>query len=237
MNVLITGGSGQLGSFIFDEMRQEHDLTGVDLVHPRYGQQDNIIISDIRDADAMTNACKGMDVIIHTAAQVSVQRSTEDPLMDADMNVIGTINMLRAAKRADVSKFIYISSAAVYGNPKYVPIDEGHPTVPLSFYGTSKLSAEYYVKAFGSSFGLGWVIVRPFNFYSSRADPKSPYSGVITKFTDNAKMGLPIRIEGDGNQTRDFLHAIDVAHMLSMIVGSDVKNVTFNCGIRTWDHY
>jgi UDP-glucose 4-epimerase len=150
--------------------------------------------------------------------------------MDADLNVIGTIRTLKAARDAGVKKFIFISSAAVYGNPRYIPVDEDHPTAPLSIYGASKLSSEHYVQAFGSSYGMGWAIVRPFNFYSPRADPKSPYSGVITKFTENAKAGRPMRIEGEGDQTRDFLHAADVARMVCSVMQSEHSAVVLNAG-------
>jgi len=231
MKVLITGGSGQLASYLFEEMSSEHDVTGVDIrapVHrPAMGR---VAKADIRDLDAMTAAGQGCDAIVHTAAQVSVQRSTEDPSGDADTNVMGTIAVLRAAAAAGVKKFVYISSAAAYGDPQRVPVDEDHPLMPKSFYGASKLCGEHYVRAFGSTFGLKWIVIRPFNFYSPRADPLSPYSGVITKFAQAVRDGRPLRIEGDGLQTRDFLHARDVARMVSMAVTSEVSDQTFNCG-------
>lgn len=231
MNVLVTGGSGQLSSYLFEELGPKHEAWGVDVraaVFP--SAEGRITIADVRDPAAMLKACRGADAVIHTAAQVSVQRSTEDPAMDAELNVLGTIRVLKAAHDAGVKKFIFISSAAVYGNPHYVPVDEDHPTAPLSIYGASKLSAEHFVQAFGSTFGQGWAIVRPFNFYSPRADPKSPYSGVITKFTEGAKAGVPMRIEGDGSQTRDFLHAADVARMVRMVMESDQDAMIWNAG-------
>jgi UDP-glucose 4-epimerase len=215
---------------LFDELK-EHEVCGVDLREPtQKSSAGSIAIADIRDTVAMTKACEGVNAVIHCAAQVSVQRSTADPAEDAQMNVIGTISMLQAAHRAGVKKFVFISSAAVYGDPQYSPVDEEHPRLPKSFYGTSKLAAEHYVQAHGYSFGTNWAIVRPFNFYSPRADPKSPYSGVITKFAESAKAGRPLIIEGDGEQTRDFLHATDVARMLRLTIESDVRNVIINCG-------
>ena len=231
MKVLITGGSGQLASYLFEEMSSEHEVTGVDLrppVHPP--AMGRVVHADIRDVAAMSAAAKGCDVIVHTAAQVSVQRSTEDPSGDADTNVMGTIGVLRAAVAAGARKVVYISSAAVYGDPQRVPVDEEHPLAPKSFYGASKLCGEHYAGAFGSTFGMEWVVIRPFNFYSPRADPSSPYSGVITKFAQAVRDGRPLRIEGDGIQTRDFLHARDVARMVSMAAFSDVTGETFNCG-------
>ena len=231
MKVLVTGGSGQLSSYLFEELEKEHEARGVDLREPVFDSaKGKVDIADIRDAEAMLDICKGADAIVHTAAQVSVQRSTEDPAFDVETNVLGTVRTLKAARDAGVAKFIFISSAAVYGDPHYVPVDEEHPAAPLSIYGSSKLSAEYFVRAFGSSFGMKWAIVRPFNFYSPRADPKSPYSGVITKFTQNAASGLPLRIEGDGSQTRDFLHAADVARLLRLTLESKRDGLTLNGG-------
>jgi UDP-glucose 4-epimerase len=231
MKVLITGGSGQLASYLFEEMSAEHDVTGVDIRRPAHQPaMGRVTMADIRDLGAMTEAAKGCEVIVHTAAQVSVQRSTEDPSGDADTNVMGTISVLRAAAAAGVRKVVYISSAAVYGDPQRVPVDETHPLSPKSFYGASKLCGEHYTGAAGSTLGLEWVVIRPFNFYSPRADPTSPYSGVITKFAQAVKDDRPLRIEGDGLQTRDFLHARDVARMVSLAASSDVTGETFNCG-------
>jgi len=231
MKVLITGGSGQLASYLFEKMKDDYDVTGIDTRLPIHeAAMGRVINADIRDLDAMIKASRDSDVIIHTAAQVSVQRSTENPSYDADINVMGTINTLKAAMESEVGKFIYISSAAVYGDPQYVPIDEAHPLDPKSFYGVSKLCGEYYVRAFGSTFDLDWIIIRPFNFYSPRADPSSPYSGVITKFAQATKEGNRLCIEGDGLQTRDFLHAKDVARLVSIAASSEVSGETFNCG-------
>jgi UDP-glucose 4-epimerase len=231
VNVLVTGGSGQLSSYLFEELGPEHEAWGVDVRQPVFSSaKGKVTIADVRDPAAMLKACRGADAVIHTAAQVSVQRSTEDPAMDAELNVLGTIRVLKAARDAGVGKFIFISSAAVYGDPQYVPVDERHPTVPLSVYGASKVSAEHFVRAFGTTFGQDWAIVRPFNFYSPRADPKSPYSGVITKFTENAKAGVPMRIEGDGTQTRDFLHAADVARMVRLVMEYEKGSTIWNAG-------
>jgi UDP-glucose 4-epimerase len=231
VNILVTGGSGQLGSYLFEALGRDHEVWGVDIRGPVLsGQKGRVDLGDIRDTEAMTKECSGADIVIHTAAQVSVQKSTDDPSLDADLNVLGTISMLKAAQRSGVKSFVYLSSAAVYGDPQYVPVDERHPTEPKSFYGTSKLSAEHYVRSFRSTFGLNYIIVRPFNFYSPRADHKSPYSGVITKFIQNAKEGRKLFIEGDGLQTRDFLHAADVARMLRLAVESEVRDVILNCG-------
>jgi UDP-glucose 4-epimerase len=231
VKVLITGGSGQLSSYLFEELNGKQEAWGVDIREPAFdAAKGKVRIADIRDPEAMLEACHGAEVVIHTAAQVSVQRSTEDPAGDADLNVIGTIRTLKAARDAGVRKFVFISSAAVYGNPIRIPVDEDHPTEPLSIYGASKIAAEQYVRAFGTSYGMEWAILRPFNFYSPRADPKSPYSGVITKFTEWAKSGKTLKIEGAGDQTRDFIHAADVARAVRLAAESKENGLILNIG-------
>ncbi len=230
MKFAITGASGQLGSYLLDELVGKHEVIGIDILETHHAEhQDLVHRADIRTALTLTDWLKGVDVVVHCAAQVSVENSIKDPLADMDTNVRGTVCLLQACKEMGVGKFVYISTAAVYGDPLHVPIGESHPKQPKSFYGVSKSSAEEYVRVFTETKGLDHVIIRPFNFYSRRADPKSPYSGVITKFVQMALSNRPITVEGDGLQTRDFIHASDVAAMVCKAATSDVKNETFNC--------
>lgn len=230
MRVLVTGGSGQLGSYLIEEFSLGHEVRSVDIRRPAI--ENHVPFHshfDIRD-EAVRSEVSFADVIVHAAAQVSVEASLRDPVNDADINVLGTANLLKASAESGLKLFVYVSSAAVYGDPVRLPVNEDHPTGPKSFYGVSKLSAENYVRAAKECYGLDYFIVRPFNFYSPRADRRSPYSGVITKFTEVAKEGGTMLIEGDGGQTRDFIHARDVARMIRMAVESDARNVTVNCG-------
>ena len=230
MRLAITGASGQLGSYLMD-LATGLDAVGIDLVSSPFPKhRSKIVKEDIRDLEAMRKALKGCDAVVHCAAQVSVVASIADPLNDLSHNVQGTINLLQVAAECKVRKFVYISSAAVYGDPVRVPIDESHPLNPKSPYGASKMAAEQYCRVFAETRGLPCVIVRPFNFYSPRADPKSPYSGVITKFVEWAKRGEPLLVDGDGEQTRDFIHAEDVARLVLMVARSNVSNTTLNCG-------
>ncbi|MDH7508557.1 MAG: NAD-dependent epimerase/dehydratase family protein [Methanomassiliicoccales archaeon] len=231
MNVLVTGAAGQLGSYLLDELSRDHDVRGIDIKSPKLEAHSDIVsLMDIRDAEGVIRECSWADAVVHAAAQVSVEKSIEDPLLDAEINIIGTLNLLKSSIIAGVGLFVYISSAAVYGDPKYLPVDEAHPTNPKSPYGISKLTGEEYVRSFGECHDLDYFIIRPFNFYSPRADPRSPYSGVITKFVQRIKAGEPIVIEGDGEQTRDFIHALDVAHLVKLAIDSPVRNITMNCG-------
>ncbi|MBM4236897.1 MAG: NAD-dependent epimerase/dehydratase family protein [Euryarchaeota archaeon] len=231
MNILVTGGAGQLGSYLLDKLSAGHEVRALDIREPLIEEHLPLISHvDIRDQAAVERECEWADAVVHAAAQVSVERSIEEPEVDADINIIGTLSMLKAAALAGVGVFVYISSAAVYGNPKYLPVDEAHPRNPKSPYGISKLTGEEYVRVYGECRDLDYMVIRPFNFYSSRADPGSPYSGVITKFVSNLRSGQPIFIEGDGEQIRDFVHALDVAEMVKLALESQVRNLTMNCG-------
>jgi UDP-glucose 4-epimerase len=232
MKVLVTGTSGQLGSYVGELIAEDHAVSGMDIRPcPYKALQALASKGDIRMPADVRKAVRNVDAIVHCAAQVSVERSIQNPLLDAETNVIGTLNLLAAGAKAEVSKFIYVSSAAVYGNPQYLPVDEKHPTDPLSNYGASKLAGEKFALAYARTSAMDVVSVRPFNFYSPRADPKSPYSGVITKFVSRVKSGKPPIIEGDGMQTRDFIHARDVAAMIRLVIVKEgLSAEIFNCG-------
>jgi UDP-glucose 4-epimerase len=144
------------------------------------------------------------------------------------------LNLLNAARKASVKRFVYFSSAAVYGNPVRLPVDEAHPTEPLSPYGASKLSAEKYALMFHRAYGLPATAIRPFNIYSPRQDPSNPYSGVISKFIDNVANGKPPVIYGDGSATRDFVSIHDVVDMVMLLLENDACiGKVFNCGTGT----
>ena len=233
LKVLVTGSSGQLGSYICELISEEHDVSGMD-IRPATVPGLRHIDGDIRRTGEVRAALSGMEAVVHCAAQVSVERSLQDPVSDAETNVIGTINLLHECASRGVRRFVYVSSAAVLGNPKYLPVDEAHPTEPMSNYGASKLAGERFALSYASSHGLDVVVVRPFNFYSVRADPKSPYSGVITKFISRVRSGKPPIIEGDGLQTRDFIHARDVASFIGLLLTREgVAGQVYNCGSGT----
>jgi UDP-glucose 4-epimerase len=230
--VLVTGSSGQLGSFVCELLAKDGEVAGLDKRPQPYGRLKNIsLVGDITEPADVREALADVGAVIHCAAQVSVEKSIQDPLADSRTNVIGTVNLLHESVQAGVRRFIYVSSAAVYGTPKRIPIDEDHPTHPISNYGAGKLSGEKYALAYANTSSMEVVAVRPFNFYSIRADPDSPYSGVITKFVNRLKAGKPPIIEGDGKQTRDFIHARDVAEMLGLVLSKKgISGEVFNCG-------
>ncbi len=232
--VLITGGIGQIGSYLVDRMQDDHQVTVLDNLSsgkkPELSENVSFIKEDIRSSVAKELAADN-DIIIHTAAQISVARSMDEPVFDADNNVFGTLNLLEGARAGNIEKFVYISSAAVYGNPEYLPIDEKHPQNPMSPYGASKLCGEKYCSMYHKAYGLPAVSIRPFNIYSPRQDPTNPYSGVITKFIDRVKDGLSPVIFGDGSNTRDFVSAHDVVNMILLLTrGKGENGEVYNVG-------
>ncbi|MDK2826176.1 MAG: UDP-glucose 4-epimerase [Methanolobus sp.] len=232
--VLITGGIGQVGSYLVDIMHDSYEVTVLDNLssgkEPDLPSNVSFVKEDIRSSDARELASQN-DIIIHTAAQISVARSMSEPLFDADNNVFGTLNLLEGARSGDIERFVYISSAAVYGNPQYLPIDEKHPQDPMSPYGASKLCGEKYCSMYHHAYGLPTVSIRPFNIYSPRQDPSNPYSGVISKFIGRLREGLPPVIFGDGSNTRDFVSAHDVVDMITLLVsGAGKDGNVYNVG-------
>jgi len=233
--VLLTGGLGQVGSYLCERLvREGHTVTILDnlsSIFRPYPEEANFVKGDIRDAGLVNILMAQADIVIHCAAQISISRSMEDPLFDEENNVTGTLNLLNAARKADVKRFVYFSSAAVYGNPVHLPVDEAHPQNPMSPYGASKLSGEKYALMFHKAYGLPTTAIRPFNIYSPRQDPSNSYSGVISKFIDNVKKGKPPVIFGDGNATRDFVSVHDVVDLVMLMIEKDAAvGEVFNCG-------
>jgi UDP-glucose 4-epimerase len=222
--VLITGGMGQVGSYIAEELSREYEIVVLDNFSSnainKLPDGITIIKGDIRDSKAIAKLFKDidLDIIIHCAAQVSVTKSFQNPVYDLQVNATGTLELLNATRNSNISRFIYLSSAAVYGLPKYLPIDEEHPVNPISPYGASKLAGEKYCQVFNHVYGLPVVCLRPFNIYSPRQRAENPYSGVICKFIDRVRNGKPPVIEGDGTQTRDFISVHDVVKFILLAI-------------------
>ncbi len=233
--ILITGGMGQVGSYVCDALAGTGSrVTIIDnfsssLSHRSPGAE--IVRGDIRDRDVARRLVKDADVVIHCAAQIYVSRSIEDPAFDADNNIMGTLNLLDGARDSDLERFVYFSSAAVYGDTAHPPVGEDCPQNPMSPYGVSKLSGEKYAMAFHRACGIPTTALRPFNIYSPRQDPSNPYSGVISKFIDRIARGQRPVIFGDGSATRDFVSVHDVVDMVMLMIDSDSSvGKVFNCG-------
>jgi UDP-glucose 4-epimerase len=152
---------------------------------------------------------KDVEVVFHLAALVDVPFSVKNPLLVNQVNVCGSLNILEESIKNSIEKFIYASSCAVYGEPQYLPINEEHPTNPLSPYAVSKLTVEKYCQVFHKLYGLKTVSLRLFNVYGPRQEGDS-YSGVISRFIRRLRSGKPPIIFGNGSQTRDFIYVLDV---------------------------
>ncbi|MEM2111041.1 MAG: SDR family oxidoreductase [Candidatus Bathyarchaeia archaeon] len=244
--ILVTGGAGFIGSHLVDKLLNEgYAVTVVDnfysgnpknIVHHQNKEDFHLIKGDIRDYDLIKNAIKGMDAVFHEAAIVSVPLSVKDPILTIDVNVKGTLNVLKAASKFGVKRFIYASSAAVYGDLKPHKKSEDAALNPTSPYGVSKLQAENYVKSFHGLYGLETISLRYFNAYGPRqqVNVQNNYSGVITIFVDRISKNMPPIIFGDGEQTRDFVYIDDIveANMLALNV-SEASGEIFNIGTGT----
>lgn len=226
LNCLVTGGAGFIGSHLSEGLLAKgHQVRVLDNFST--GSRDNLaairhqidlVEGDIRDFETIRRAATGMDVIFHEAAMASVFESMQNPARNHDINVNGTLYALEAARQAKVPRFVFASSAAVYGPAPEIPIMEIMPVNPVSPYGMSKLMGEQYCQMYTQLYGLQSMCLRYFNVYGPRQNPKSPYSGVISIFTDTVLAGGTPVIYGDGLQSRDFIHVSDIvaANLLAM---------------------
>ncbi len=236
MKILLTGGLGQVGSYLGERFSKTNEVTVLDnfsnsLNNLELPDNIEIIRGDVRNRREVNELVSKVDTIIHAAAQISVKRSLQDPVYDAENNINGTLNLLDTARKSDIERFIYISSAAVYGKPEILPINEEHPTNPLSPYGLSKLAGEKYAMLYYKLYGLPVVCLRPFNIFSPRQNPDSPYSGVITKFIERVRNNQNPVIFGDGDQIRDFVYIEDVVEAIfHMMETQKAIGEVFNIG-------
>jgi UDP-glucose 4-epimerase len=215
---LIIGGAGFIGSHTVEALLASGRRVRV-LDNFSSGREENlpshplleIQAGDIRNADDVARAMAGMSHVLHLAAQVSVQASVEAPGDSCAHNIHGFVNVLDAARRQGVKRFVYASSAAVYGTPQALPLTEASPLAPESPYGLEKAVNDHYAALFRRLYGFASLGLRYFNVYGPRQDPRSPYAGVISKFADCMAAGKPLTVFGDGQQTRDFIFVKDVA--------------------------
>ncbi len=219
--VVITGGAGFIGHNVALLLASDgYEVIVVDTLERASRQSVEklkaegvpILQLDVRDRVAIERAIRGADFAVHAAAYVSVEESLEKPELYMENNVLGTLSVARACLEAGVP-LLYLSSAAVYGDPEKLPIDESHPTKPLSPYGLSKLFGEEVLELYGRH-GLEYVIFRLFNVYGP--GQTSSYAGVITRFVERAVKRQALTIYGDGTQTRDFVHVRDVARAVEL---------------------
>jgi len=229
--VLVTGGAGFVGSHLAEsltdaaEVRVLDDLSNSDAgdvpAHAR------LIEGDVRDRETVREAMDGADVVFHEAAMVSVPASVEAPMDCHGVNGTATLQLLDVARQTD-SRVVLASSAAIYGHPKTVPVSESAPKQPTSPYGVEKLTNDEYARVYAKQYGLETVALRYFNIYGPRQTGQ--YSGVISVFLDQARAGDPITVEGDGDQTRDFVHVDDVVRANRLAATKAARGSAYNVG-------
>ena len=217
--VLITGGAGFIGGHISELfVSKGHDVVVYDNFST--GREENlesirsqiqIVKGDILDGAAMESALKGVDYVIHHAAEIAAIKSVEEPELVNEINVAGTLKLLVMAEKCGVKRLIMASSSAVYGDTGNQPQKETFLPKPLSPYGASKICGEHYCNVFNLTYNIEAVCLRYFNVYGQRQNPKSQYAAVIPKFIGMLMAGQGLHIYGDGEQTRDFVNVKDVA--------------------------
>lgn len=213
--VLVTGGAGFVPSHVVDSLVERGAVvTAMDNLQAGVG--DNLagsvgravfVNADLRDADAVRRAVEGQEYVFHLGANASVPNSFKNPRYDFETNALGSFNVFEAAKDLGVTRVIYASSAAVYGEPQYVPTDEKHPLLPTSFYGESKLAAERLGMMYHKMFGLGFTAIRIFNTYGPR-QPRYVLADLIRKLKRNPR---ELEVLGTGKQIRDYCFVSDTA--------------------------
>ena len=217
MNILITGGAGFIGSHIADTMVEAgHSVVVLDDLST--GRRQNLnpaarfVQGDIRDTGlGALFASEQFDVVVHQAAKANVRESLAEPVHYADVNVLGSLNLLEQSRKYGVKKFLYASTGgAAYGEPRQLPVPETHPVNPLDPYGASKHHVEHYLFLYRANYGLAYTVLRYPNVFGPRQDPLGE-AGVVAIFTNKMLRGEPLVINGTGEQERDFVYVSDVA--------------------------
>lgn len=213
---LVTGGAGFIGSHIVERLQSKARVRILDNL--RTGRRANLsglecefVLGSVTDAAAVRAAMQGVDYVFHLAAFISVAESMEKPAECTEINTLGTLHVLEAARQARVRKVVFSSSAAVYGERPENPKHEDMPPLPLSPYAVTKLDGELYADIFRRHHGLATACLRYFNVYGPRQDPKGPYAAAVPAFIARALAGDELVIHGDGEQTRDFVFVRDIA--------------------------
>ncbi|UCB51762.1 MAG: NAD-dependent epimerase/dehydratase family protein [Candidatus Zixiibacteriota bacterium] len=240
MKIILTGGAGFIGSNVADRfIREGHEVAVIDNlstgVESNVNRKARFLKVDIRSAviDKIFERIKP-DILCHHAAQIDVRKSTDDPIFDADVNILGSLNLLNACVKHKVKKVVFASTGgAIYGEQDYFPADEKHPARPLSPYGVTKLTIEKYLHFYRETHGLEYISLRYANVYGPRQNPFGE-AGVVAIFAERLLSGKRAVIHGDGKRTRDFVFVDDVVKANLLALGypkSDVFNI--GTGIET----
>jgi UDP-glucose 4-epimerase len=240
MKILVTGGAGFIGSHIVDALLSAgHSVAVVDDLSTGFttnlATDARFYQMDIRDAGlGEVFEAESPEVVCHQAARANVRESMQEPVLYADVNILGSLNLLECCRRSGVRKVIYASTGgAVYGEPEILPVPEDHPVNPLDPYGTSKHTVEHYLYLYRANFGLEYTALRYPNVFGPRQNPHGE-AGVVAIFANLMLQGLPVLINGDGSQERDFVHVSDVvsANLLALQKGDgEICNIGRGAGV------
>jgi UDP-N-acetylglucosamine 4-epimerase len=246
---LVTGAAGFIGSNLVEALlKLNQRVTGLDnfatgnrhnleqvkqAVGSALGANFNFIEADIRDAAACAAACRGVDFVLHQAALGSVSRSIDDPITTNATNIDGFLNMLVAARDNAVKRFVYAASSSTYGDHPDLPKSEDRIGNPLSPYAVTKYVNELYANVFGRTYGLESIGLRYFNVFGPRQDPSGAYAAVIPQWVAALIRNQPLRINGDGETSRDFCYIDNVvqANLLSALAGKEAVNQVYNIAL------
>jgi len=221
MKVFVTGGAGFIGNHLVDSLLKAGNKVTIydNLKNSSESKISHLLKNgasfvkgDVTDYQTLSNAIADFDLVVHLAAEIDVQESIKFPERIHHVNVTGTVNLLRSCVEQKVRNVVAASSAAVFGNPKDLPLSENSQTIPISPYGASKLAIEHYMQAFSNSYDLNCMTLRFFNVYGK--GQSGPYASVITKFMEKIADNKPLVIFGDGSNTRDFVSVYDVVQSI-----------------------
>ncbi|MDS0475083.1 NAD-dependent epimerase/dehydratase family protein [Natrinema sp. 1APR25-10V2] len=232
--ILVTGGAGFIGSHLVDALAPQNEVRVLDNFSSgdRTHLPDDVTVieGDVRDPIALQRAARGVDLIFHHAALVSVAQSVDEPRQSNRTNLEASLLVLEQARQED-ARVVVASSAAVYGHPDELPVPETAGIDPTSPYGVQKAALDRYTRLYEELYDLPTVALRYFNVYGPRQ--QGPYSGVISTFVEQARADEPITIEGDGQQSRDFVHVSDVVRANLRAATTDAVGEAYNVGTGT----
>jgi UDP-glucose 4-epimerase len=240
--ISVIGGAGLIGSHLVDQLTRE-DVKIVVIDNLVRGRKENLaealkshkvklVVADIRNKEELAKAMAGSDYVVHLAALWLLQ-CQEDPRACLEVNVVGTQNVIEAARDLKVKRVVFSSSASVYGEPSYLPMDEKHPFNNRTAYGASKIAGEQMLRAFYEMYGLNYVGLRYFNVYGPRQDHRGAYVSVFMRFLDRIDKGEPPVLFGDGSQTMDFIYVEDVARSNLLALKAEATDANYNIASGT----
>jgi len=210
MKIIVTGGSGFLGSHMIPALEQAgHTILNVDIREPKHVEI-KTVIADILDKPKMMEIIKDADAVLHLAGLIEAGESVKDPQTFVDVNISGTINVLEAMKANGINTILFSSSAAVYGEPKNIPISEDDPTMPINPYGMTKLAMEGLISSYVKAHGMTGVALRYFNLYGPK-EHHEPESHAMPRFIEQIYKGEEVTVYGSGEHQRDYIHVKDIA--------------------------